>query len=180
MISEEEFESKYNAVSNADESDLIETGDDESLKAALKQVLPNLSGVIDALVFTEKNMGASIEHAEQIIKHVWTVTEAEEDMYADGGFHFVNRMGYVVTEKPWEVGNDSAEYFIRLHPVLDTDSDDVIKAKLDEAVDREMDDYIRDNFLSKDRMIPEIEAMAESNEELTELLSEHQSSSSPS
>lgn len=34
-------------------------------------------------------------------EYVWTVVEAEGKMYAMPGFHMVNRMGYVIGQKPW-------------------------------------------------------------------------------
>lgn len=36
-------------------------------------------------------------------RHVWTVVDGEDDdnLYALPGIHFVNRIGYVVTEEPW-------------------------------------------------------------------------------
>jgi len=37
-------------------------------------------------------------------KNVWTIIESGEDetLYVSAGFHLVNRLGYIVTEKPWE------------------------------------------------------------------------------
>lgn len=42
-------------------------------------------------------------------KHVWTYMSGDngEDLIV-AGFHFVNRLGYFITEKPW---NDESEYF---------------------------------------------------------------------
>jgi len=31
-------------------------------------------------------------------KHVWTLLEGDEGTYISSGFHFVNRMGYLITE----------------------------------------------------------------------------------
>ena len=33
---------------------------------------------------------------------VWTLAEGDEGMYITNGFHYVNRMGYFVTEVPFE------------------------------------------------------------------------------
>lgn len=32
---------------------------------------------------------------------VWTLMEEDGEMWIATGFHFVNRLGYFVTEKPW-------------------------------------------------------------------------------
>lgn len=43
-------------------------------------------------------------------RHVWTLIDGEgSKCYAVNGFHFVNRLGYFVTELPWE-GDDLIEY----------------------------------------------------------------------
>lgn len=33
---------------------------------------------------------------------VWTLMEEDGEMFIVTGFHFVNRLGYFVTEKPWD------------------------------------------------------------------------------
>lgn len=40
--------------------------------------------------------------------NIWTIVDAEGNLYAAAGLHFVNRLGYVVTEKPWVTGNEEA------------------------------------------------------------------------
>lgn len=32
---------------------------------------------------------------------IWTLIETDGEMYIVSGWHFVNRLGYFVTEKPW-------------------------------------------------------------------------------
>jgi len=40
-------------------------------------------------------------------RRVWTIVDGEGGgMYALPGFHVVNRVGYVLTEKPWTDEND--------------------------------------------------------------------------
>ena len=34
-------------------------------------------------------------------RYVWTVVEAENKMYLSPGFHIVDRIGYVIAQKPW-------------------------------------------------------------------------------
>lgn len=51
------------------------------------------------------------------IEHVWTIVEAEDDetgrthWMALAGFHIVNKLGYVLSETPWEDANMVAYYF---------------------------------------------------------------------
>ena len=49
----------------------------------------------------------SIQEAQDRLKalgltddHIWTITESEESLFASPGFHVVNRIGYVITERP--------------------------------------------------------------------------------
>lgn len=35
--------------------------------------------------------------------HVWTWVDSDEGTFLVTGFHYVNRIGYFVTEKPWSV-----------------------------------------------------------------------------
>jgi hypothetical protein len=47
---------------------------------------------------------------------VWTVVEAEDDdgrehWIACPGFHVVNKMGYILTKKPWVTGDEGAYWF---------------------------------------------------------------------
>jgi len=46
-------------------------------------------------------------------RHVWTVVEGENDIwFAAPGFHFVNKVGYVLTEKPWDDPGLDAIYHV--------------------------------------------------------------------
>ncbi len=49
------------------------------------------------------------------VEHVWTIVESGDDMdgnwYAIPGLHYVNRLGYVVTEQPWVDCTLDAIYF---------------------------------------------------------------------
>ena len=53
---------------------------------------------------------------DQPLNHVWTIIEpgSDEDghWYASPGFHIVNRMGYVMTTKPWTDELRDAIYFL--------------------------------------------------------------------
>ncbi len=42
---------------------------------------------------------------------VWTIIEGDDDgkLYYEAGFHYVNRLGFLVTEKEWETGDELIE-----------------------------------------------------------------------
>lgn len=50
------------------------------------------------------------EHVKGLDAHnVWTIVDGDDGgMYAIAGFHIVNKVSYVVTEKPWETGLEEA------------------------------------------------------------------------
>ena len=35
-------------------------------------------------------------------RHIWTIIEAGDELVIQAGYWLVNRMGYIVTERPWE------------------------------------------------------------------------------
>lgn len=49
-------------------------------------------------------------------EHVWTVVESGDDAdgnwYASPGLHVVNRLGYVLTQRPWVDATLDAIYFL--------------------------------------------------------------------
>lgn len=58
-------------------------------------------------------------------KRVWTIVDAEGNLYAAAGFHWVNRTGdYVITERPWATGNEEAEWCVFENEDEDEDADD--------------------------------------------------------
>ncbi len=49
--------------------------------------------------------------ADQIkVEHIWTVLDADGTLYIVPGHHYVNRMGYYVTEQAWEESDLEDEY----------------------------------------------------------------------
>lgn len=61
------------------------------------------------------------------IHYVWTVVETGGDdrsWYASPGFHVVNKLGYVVTAKPWTTGDEEAVWFLYDFDDDDEDSED--------------------------------------------------------
>ena len=47
--------------------------------------------------------------AQENIKKVWTVVDTEGALVIVAGFSYVNRMGYIITEKEWEDINSYVE-----------------------------------------------------------------------
>lgn len=35
-------------------------------------------------------------------RHIWTIIEAEDELVIQAGYWLINRMGYIITERPWE------------------------------------------------------------------------------
>ena len=53
---------------------------------------------------------------DQPSQHVWTIVDSGDDSdgnwYALPGFHVVNKLGYVMTRKPWSESTLDAIYFL--------------------------------------------------------------------
>jgi hypothetical protein len=43
-------------------------------------------------------------------KQLWTIVEAEGSLYAVSGWHFVNRIGYILTEEAWDQETEAVWY----------------------------------------------------------------------
>jgi len=56
------------------------------------------------------------EVIDQPLNHVWTIVESGDgedgNWYASPGFHTVNRVGYAVTKKSWDLTTPDAIYFL--------------------------------------------------------------------
>jgi hypothetical protein len=67
----------------------------------------------------KKLSGELFEYADvkdQPINNVWTILESSmgnnDNWYASPGFHYVNRLGYVLTRRPWIDECQEAIYFL--------------------------------------------------------------------
>jgi len=67
----------------------------------------------------QKPSGDLFDHhdiKDKPIRHVWTIVEPGNDKdgnwYASPGIHFVNRLGYILTRKPWTDPCRDAIYFL--------------------------------------------------------------------
>lgn len=59
--------------------------------------------------------GNYFEHEDVVnkpINHVWTVVEGDDGgLYASPGFHIVNKIGYLLTKKPWKSASRDATWY---------------------------------------------------------------------
>lgn len=71
--------------------------------------------VFDCLWSPEVDATGDLLTFEQVkdkpIGNVWTVLEVGDHMVASAGFHIVNKLGYLITAKPWETGLECAYWF---------------------------------------------------------------------
>ena len=93
-ISEEDFYNKYKPVVNPIARKMFGS------EIADEDVAPYGGAMIETY-------GEEYDHIRQLIKegkikHIWTVVDAEGELIIQTGHWFVNRMGYIVTEQPWE------------------------------------------------------------------------------
>lgn len=61
-----------------------------------------------------ETFGEELEYIKNLFnegkqKNIWTILDCEGDLIISAGCHFVNRMGYIVTEKEWEDENSFVE-----------------------------------------------------------------------
>lgn len=54
--------------------------------------------------------GEELDYIKSLInegksKHIWTIIESEDDFVLQSGYWLVNRIGYIVTEVPWQREN---------------------------------------------------------------------------
>lgn len=43
-------------------------------------------------------------------KHLWTIVDADGSLYAVSGLHYVNRIGYLLTEEAWDQETEAVWY----------------------------------------------------------------------
>lgn len=55
-----------------------------------------------------ETFGLEVEYIQSLIKegkrkNIWTIVDADGELIVQTGYWFVNRIGYIVTEQPWEI-----------------------------------------------------------------------------
>ena len=92
-ISEDEFYENYNPQTNhivrANTDNSVADGDICSFGGTMYETYGEEEAYIR-------------EMAKKEPKRVWTVLDVDGELIIAAGFHFVNRMGYIITEKEWE------------------------------------------------------------------------------
>ncbi len=54
-----------------------------------------------------ETFGSELEYVRaQAPQHVWTIIETDGELAIVSGYHFVNRLGYILTAVNWQAGND--------------------------------------------------------------------------
>jgi hypothetical protein len=91
-ISEDEFYEKYNPIKNHFRDDALD------------------AAAFDGFMF--ETYGEEVKFVEDHIdcpvckRGIWTIIEAEGNLYFVSGFHYVNRVGYLLTEEFVEVDTE--------------------------------------------------------------------------
>lgn len=89
-------------------SDVIaeETFMDEYKPVELEREAEMMMQTFDEALALAQQRGGSVSN-------VWSIIEGDDDdtLYASAGFHHVNVIGFIVTEKPWETGIEDAIWF---------------------------------------------------------------------
>lgn len=91
-------------------------------------------------------------------QRVWTIVEVDGEMYLTAGFHIINRVGYIITEKEWETGTEEFQY-------EGVDSDEPLSYIVykDDYTDREYYDLIAMQY-----NLPSFEELFDSEGEVVE------------
>lgn len=63
-----------------------------------KPITPDGHG--DALMF-DSSRGSRLRQQYSILR-IWTMVDCDGEWWLCPGYHFVNRLGYIVTEQPWD------------------------------------------------------------------------------
>jgi hypothetical protein len=57
--------------------------------------------------YSFETYGDELEYvAQQDERHIWTEMDGDNGVYIVNGFHYVNRIQYYITNKPWNDGDD--------------------------------------------------------------------------
>jgi hypothetical protein len=80
---------------------------DEYYKPQVNHLVKNASfnGCMYETYGKELEYVRSVAHNPKTAKSVWTILEADSKIFYCAGYHFVNRLGYLITEKPFENEN---------------------------------------------------------------------------
>lgn len=110
LIPEDTFFAEYKTIINhivrANTPDSVEDGSICSWSGCMYETYgPELQHIL------------TLANHKKTQKKVWTIIEGDDDTtIISAGYHLVNRMGYLVTEKPWVTGTEEV--------IIDTATDE--------------------------------------------------------
>jgi hypothetical protein len=103
-ISEDDFYGKYKPKTNH----ILLADKDESTDES--DIAP-FGGKMYETFGPEQDYIIALSKDKKMFKHVWTIIEGDDgEFHAMPGVHVVNRFGYLVTERPWETGEEEVDF----------------------------------------------------------------------
>jgi hypothetical protein len=77
----------------------------DEFKPVKNHLLPNGAPFSDCMFET---YGEELEYVrKQKPEHIWTIMDGDDgNLFIGAGYHLVNRIGYLITEKPWVTGDE--------------------------------------------------------------------------
>lgn len=57
---------------------------------------------------TGEDVRPSDQGPDRTSRHLWTIVDADGDLHALTGWHYVNRVGYLLTKEAWEEETEAA------------------------------------------------------------------------
>jgi hypothetical protein len=172
MISEYDFDQLFSPLYRDDEPILIDANNTHLLTGRMTRLnlLPN--SIIEQVDINKQRIGLEQEAFDVIKKHLWTaLTDEVNNTYLHPGIVSQSKV-YVVTQKPWVLPDEPAEYLIQARKVEWDDTNEVVFEKFLNAYDYDNYQFINSEFIQQNRIIPAITRIAvhDHNENLLELL----------
>jgi surface polysaccharide O-acyltransferase-like enzyme len=81
----------------------------ETAKSVADEDICSFGGTMYETYGLEEEYIRQMAQDEKTKKRVWTVLDCDGELIIAAGFHFVNRMGYIITEKEWTTGEEEVE-----------------------------------------------------------------------
>lgn len=103
---------KINTVVDLPKTEIMVTSEDDFVKTYKPMPAPPPvqmfdlgSGAILLDPHEPKHSLLLTKQYQQGKDHIWTLVEEDGIMVIISGYHYVNRMGYIITEVPWNLDN---------------------------------------------------------------------------
>ena len=99
-LTDTEFYTKYNTEYN--QVLLKELQAEEDTGSILPEDMCSFGGCM------YETYGEEVDYVrQQPNKRIWTIIDEEDELYIIAGYHFVNRLGYLVTDEEWSDENET-------------------------------------------------------------------------